>query len=181
MPQLMPREIFSTPRLVLRATVAADIAPLHDRIFSDTEVIRFVFSGKRFTDAESANFIRERFNFAGADVGLSTLEERGSGEVIGFSGLVPCRALGEEDLVLGFVLARHAWGKGYATEIGRAQGDCGFNHLRRSRLLALVDPANAPSINVLVKLGMRHGADAAMEGRGHRRVYSIEAYGKADA
>jgi ribosomal-protein-alanine N-acetyltransferase len=165
----------STARLVLRATVPADVALLHDRIFSDVEVIRFVFCGKQFTATESARFVRERFNFAGADVGLSTLEERGSGEVVGFSGLIPCPALGRQDLELGFVLARHAWGKGYATEIGRAQIDFGFNHLRQARLLALVDPANTPSIIVLAKLGMRPGSEVTIEGRGDRRVYCIEA------
>ena len=67
------REILSTPRLVLRATVSADVAPLHERIFSDPEVIRFVFSGRPFSAAESASFVRERFNVGGAQVGLSTL------------------------------------------------------------------------------------------------------------
>jgi RimJ/RimL family protein N-acetyltransferase len=159
---------------VLRATVASDIAPLHERVFSDAAVIRFVFSGSPFTAAESESFMRERFNFSGADVGLSTLEERGSGEVVGFAGLIACAALGREDLEFGFVLARGAWGKGYATEIGRAQIDFGFHHLRRARLLALADPANTLSINVLAKLGMRHEADATIEGRGHRGVYCVE-------
>ena len=174
MSQSAPREILSTSRLVLRATVSADVAPLHERIFSDPEVSRFVFSGRQFTASETANFVRERFNFAGVEVGLSTLEERGSGEVVGFAGLIACSALGREDLELGFVLARHAWGKGYATEIGRAQIALGFDRLRRTRLLALVDPANAPSMNVLAKLGMRNVTDVTLEGRGGRMVYCIE-------
>ena len=167
--------IFSTTRLVLRATVDADIQPLHRRIFADADVIRYVFTGKAFSEAESAQFIRDRFNFSGAELGLSSLEEKGTSEVIGFSGLVPCRALGTDDLELGFVLAKDAWGKGYATEIGRAQIEFGFDRLGRSRLLALVDAANAPSINVITKLGMHHESDVAVEGRGQRRVYSIEA------
>ena len=168
-------ELIATPRLVLRATVAADIAPLHERVFSDPEVIRYVFSGKPLSADESAKFVRERFNFEGADVGLSTLAERGSGEVIGFAGLLACDALGREDLELGFVLARRAWGRGYATEIGRAQIAFGFTRLRRARLLALADPANEPSRNVIVKLGMRHDRDVVVEGRGARMLYCIEA------
>lgn len=169
------RELISTPRLVLRAAVAADIVPLHERVFADPEVIRYVFSGKRLSADESATFVRERFNFEGADVGLSTLEERDSTEVIGFAGLVACEALGDEDLELGFVLARRAWGKGYATEIGRAQVEFGFARLRRARLLALVDPENEPSRKVILKLGMHHHGDVHVEGRGPRMVYCIEA------
>ena len=175
MANVMPQDIFSTSRLVLRATVDEDIALLHEGVFSDPDVIRYVFSGRQFSRDESAAFVRARFNFAGADVGLSTLTERASGDVIGFSGLIRCNALGEEDLELGFVLAKRAWGNGYATEIGQAQIDFGFNHLRCSRLLALVDSENIRSINVLERLGLQHESDVAVEGRGQRRVYSIEA------
>jgi RimJ/RimL family protein N-acetyltransferase len=169
------RDILSTDRLILRTTRERDIDALHKRIFSDAEVTRFVFSGKTFSLQDSAKFICEHFNFAGADIGLSTLVERASGEVIGFSGLEPCTALGTNDLELGFVLATSAWGKGYASEIGRAQIGFGLERLGRARLLALVHPANARSMNVILKLGMRHQIDTSVEGRGDRRVYSIEA------
>jgi RimJ/RimL family protein N-acetyltransferase len=167
--------ILSTERLVLRTTSEDDIRALHERIFSDADVVRFVFAGKRFSIDESASFIREQFNFSDKDLGLSSLVERGSDQVIGFSGLEPCNVLGADDLELGFVLARSAWGKGYAFEIGRAQIDFGLGSLGRARLLALVHPENTRSINVINKLGMRHEADANVEGRGIRRVYTIEA------
>jgi RimJ/RimL family protein N-acetyltransferase len=169
------RDLFSTARLVLRSTSERDIDALHEKVFSDAEVTRFVFSGRTFSWQDSAKFIREQFNFSGDDVGLSTLVEKGSGEIVGFSGLRPCNALGANDLELGFVLGQGAWGKGYASEIGRAQIEFGLGHLGRKRLLALVHPANARSINVIVKLGMRHRADAPVDERGDRRVYSIEA------
>lgn len=170
----MPDEILSTQRLILRPTSEGDIPALHEKIFSDADVIRFVFAGREFSLDESANFIREKFNFSDK-LGLSSLVERASGDVIGFSGLEPCTALGANDLELGFVLARSAWGKGYASEIGRAQIEFGLGHLGRPRLLALAHPANTRSIDVIAKLGMRHEADATVEGRGIRRVYSIEA------
>jgi ribosomal-protein-alanine N-acetyltransferase len=169
------RDIFSTARLILRTTSEHDIDALHVKVFSDAEVTRFVFSGKTFSREDSAKFIREQFNVSGDDIGLSTLVERGSGEVIGFSGLEPCTALGANDLELGFVLAKNAWGKGYASEIGQAQIQYGLGHLGRVRLLALAHPANTRSINVIVKLGMRHKVDTSVEGRGERRVYLIEA------
>jgi ribosomal-protein-alanine N-acetyltransferase len=175
MTDVTQRDIFSTARLILRTTSERDIDALHEKVFSDADVTRFVFSGRTFSWQDSAKFIREQFNFSGDDVGLSSLVEKGSGEVIGFSGLRPCTALGGNDLELGFVLAKSAWGKGYASEIGKAQIEFGLGHLGRTRLLALVHPANTRSINVIVKLGMRHRADTPVEGRGDRRVYSIEA------
>ena len=73
------------------------------------------------------------------------------------------------------MLARHAWGRGIATEIGEAQLALGFEQLRCGRLLALADPRNAPSIHALEKLGMRHLETIAEPGRGSRSVYLIEA------
>lgn len=169
----MPRqEIASTARLLLRQTSEDDIPVLHERIFADAEVIRFVFAGRRFSLEESAQFIHEQFNFADEHIGLSTLVERASGEVIGFSGLEPCTVLGNDDLELGFVLAKSAWGKGYAFEIGRAQIEVGLDELGCSRLLALAHPENARSIHVIGKLGMRHTAERFVEGRGWRHVYA---------
>jgi [ribosomal protein S5]-alanine N-acetyltransferase len=170
MTEVRQREIFSTPRLIVRTTLEPDIGQLHEKVFSDVDVTRFVFSGRTFSREDSAKFIRERFNFSGDDVGLSTLVERATGEVIGFCGLRLCIVLAANDLELSFVLARNAWGKGYASEIGQAQIDFGLGHLGRKRLLALAHPANTRSINVIVKLGMRY-----VEGKADRHVYSIEA------
>ncbi|MGE5095384.1 MAG: GNAT family N-acetyltransferase [Betaproteobacteria bacterium] len=106
MPQ---RKIVSTPRLILRTTCEDDIRALHDRIFADADVIRFVFSdgGSRSTSRRNSS-VSSSFNFTGDSLGLSSLLERQSGEVIGFSGLEPCDVLGSRDLGLGFVLARYA-------------------------------------------------------------------------
>lgn len=166
-------EIISSPRLILRATTEADIQPLHERIFSVPDVVRFVFAGTPFTLQQSEEFIKSKFNFAGSPMGLSTLVEKNSGEVIGFSGLNSCKPLGQDDLEIGFVLAKPAWKMGYATEIGKAQIEFGFYRLGRSRLLAMVAPDNAASIRAITKIGLQHEADITVEGRGLRRVYCV--------
>jgi len=83
--------------------------------------------------------------------------------------------LGADDFEIGFVLARRAWGRGIATEIGEAQLAFGFEQLKCGRLLGLVDPRNAPSIHALEKLGMRHLKTITDPRRGSRSVYVIEA------
>jgi len=170
-----PLVILTTPRLTLRATLEADISTLQDLIFGDIDVMRFAFSGAPMAGGAAEDFIRRFFTFGSSLTGMAVLTEKPAGEVIGFAGLSPCDALGADDFEIGFVLARRAWGRGIATEIGEAQLVFGFQQLKCGRLLALVDPRNAPSIHALEKLGMRHLETIADPKRGSRGVYVIEA------
>jgi ribosomal-protein-alanine N-acetyltransferase len=167
--------ILTTPRLILRAAIESDIPILQERIFDDGEVMRYAFGGAPMAKAEAENFIRAHFTFDGSPTGIATLTEGPAGDVIGFAGLLPCAALGADDFEIGFVLARHAWGRGIATEIGQAQLALGFERLGCGRLLGLAEPRNAPSIHTLGKLGMRYLKDIAEPGRAKRSVYVIEA------
>jgi RimJ/RimL family protein N-acetyltransferase len=167
--------VLTTSRMVLRAVSEADISQLYRKIFSVPEVMDWVFAGTTLSLAESESFIRANFNFKAAPTGLCALADKASGEVIGFAGLNPCRALSDDDLEIGFVLAREAWGRGLATEIGRAQIAFGFGRLGRSRLLALASAQNAASLGTLEKLGMHYHTLVTPSGRSPRRVYCIGA------
>jgi [ribosomal protein S5]-alanine N-acetyltransferase len=168
-----PLVILTTPRLILRATVEEDISILQDLILGDSDVMRFAFSGAPMAGDAAEDFIRRSFTFGESLTGMAVLTEKPAGEVVGFAGLSPCDALGADDFEIGFVLARRAWGRGLATEIGEAQLVFGFEQLKCGRLLGLVDPRNTPSIRALEKLGMRYRATIAK--RGSRNVYVIEA------
>jgi [ribosomal protein S5]-alanine N-acetyltransferase len=170
-----PLVILTTPRLILRAAVEADISFLQNLIFGDSDVMRFAFSGAPMARDAAEDFIRRSFTFGNSLTGMAVLTEKPAGEVIGFAGLSPCQALGADDFEIGFVLARRAWGKGIATEIGEAQLAFGFEQLKCGRLLGLVDPRNAPSIHALEKLGMRYARTIADPERGSRRIFVIEA------
>lgn len=56
---------------------------------------------------------------------------------------------------LGFFVARERWGHGIATEVCRVVVDHAFGAMGLHRLEADVDPANAPSLALLAKLGFR--------------------------
>ncbi len=167
----MPKEIISTARLTLRSPVSSDLQILFNRIFSDAEVMRFVFGGKPFTADRTAEFFASAFDHGQTGVKLGVLVEKGSEEIIGFSGLMECQALGEKEYEIGFVLSRSAWGKGYATEIGRGQLEHGFNAVGCTRLLAQVAPENARSIAALERIGMSFHSSVVTESRGPRQVY----------
>jgi ribosomal-protein-alanine N-acetyltransferase len=170
-----PIVILTTPRLILRAAIDSDIPILQERVFGDSEVMRYAFAGVPMAKDDAEKFMHTHFRFGGGLTGIATLTERPAGDVIGFAGLLPCAVLGAADFEIGFVLARHAWGRGIATEIGDAQLAFGFDRLDCGRLLGLADPRNAPSIHTLRKLGMRYLKDIAEPSRANRSVYVIEA------
>jgi RimJ/RimL family protein N-acetyltransferase len=55
---------------------------------------------------------------------------------------------------IGWHLARRAWGRGYATEAGRALLVHGHQRLGERHLIALIEPANDRSIAVARRIGM---------------------------
>jgi ribosomal-protein-alanine N-acetyltransferase len=170
-----PVVILSTRRLILRAATENDIPVLQERVFGDGEVMRYAFAGVPMTGGEAGHFMRAHFTFGESLIGIATLTEKPGGDVIGMAGLSPCGALGGDDFEIGFVLARHVWGRGIATEIGEAQLAFGFDRLGCGRLLGLVEPRNAPSIHALEKLGMRYLRESADPTRASRSIYVINA------
>ena len=71
--------------------------------------------------------------------------------VIGFAGLKFLEDLQEVDL--GYLLMPECWGKGLATEAARASVNYGFETLRLSQILGLVEVPNVRSVRVLEKIG----------------------------
>ena len=171
----LSRVILTTPRLVLRTTVKNDISILHARILGDAEVMRYVSGGGAMDPEQAEAFIRNHFTFGPGLTGIGVLTERRDDGIIGFAGLLSCDALGADDFEIGFVLARQAWGRGIATEIGEAQLTFGFETVRSRRMLGLVEPRNAPSVHALKKLGLRYLKDVRYPQRASRSVYVIEA------
>jgi [ribosomal protein S5]-alanine N-acetyltransferase len=172
-PKQHPIVILTTPRLILRTATEHDIPLMWERVLGDPDVMRYVFQGP-MTAERAEEVMRKHFTFGDTRTGIAILTERPTGDIIGFAGLFPCKALGADDLEIGFVLARRAWGRGIATEIGEAQLAFGFEELNCPRLLGLVDPRNAPSIHAIEKLGLRYLKDVAEPRRANRSVFCIE-------
>lgn len=165
--------VITTERLILRAAESADITALYENVFSDPEVMAQAFYGKTFDLAEASAFFESNFDFSGTGKKLGVLTLKESGEIIGFSGLLPCNVLDDQDFEIGFVLGRRYWRKGYATEIGEAQITFGFEVLACRRLLGVVLPDNAASKAALIKSGMQYHSMVDTETRGTREVYSL--------
>ncbi len=84
--------------------------------------------------------------------GLWAAEERATGRFVGRIGLY--NPEGWPGLEAGWLLARSAWGKGYATEGGRASLRHAFEVVGADRVISLIHPDNRASRRVAEKLGM---------------------------
>ncbi len=163
--------IFETDRLILRTVQPDDIPALVD-LWSDPEVTHFM-GGPRdrlklteIFDATARDPLAEKYD-------LYPLVEKASGKVIGHCGLSEKEVEGRMEVELVYVLARSAWGKGYATEIATAIKEHAFNQMGVKRLIALIEPENIASQNVAEKIGLRQEKEVIRPGGATRLVYVI--------
>ena len=163
----------TTERLLLRPFTPADEPAMH-AIYSDPEVMRFVGHGPHRSLGETSAALRAYGDML-ARRGYSFLAvvERETGAVIGDGGLHPLGGTGPE-VELGYTLARAAWGRGYATELGRALVDHARTALGVPVVVAQVEPENVASRRVLEKLGMREREVRTAYGRPHL-LYATQA------
>ena len=178
-------DIITTDRLVLRSVSDVDLGRLYDLVFSDSEVMSNAFKGGTLSEENAADFFKNSFDHDGNGKQLGALTLRNSGNIIGFCGLLECSVLGDstmegsiiekKDYEIGFVLGRQFWGRGYATEIGIAQIEYGFEQAECERLLAIVASKNKASVSALVKIGMTYHSTVETEQRGVREVYMAQA------
>ena len=84
--------------------------------------------------------------------GKQAIIETSTGSLVGYVGADEFEFGGERRLEFGYRLVREARGSGYATEAAHALLELAASEWR-GELLALIDPANAASRNVLVKTG----------------------------
>src|SRR5690348_9357706 len=77
--------------------------------------------------------------------------ERGTARLLGRSGLKYWPQFGE--IEVGWLLHPDAWGRGLATEAGRACVEWGFRDLDAPYLTAMIRPDNERSVAVAERLG----------------------------
>lgn len=136
-------------------------------IHADSEVTRFLNAGVPFNDQEVDAYLeRQARQLAELDLCMGALVEKSSGEVIGVSGVQPLGTT--DDLEIGWTLARHAWGRGYAREAGRAAMAHVLETLGRPRVVAIIDCGNEASKRVAVSLGMKYDRIYRGAELGHR-------------
>jgi len=84
--------------------------------------------------------------------GLWAVERKSDGVLLGRVGL--WNPEGWPGVEVGWTLARHAWGQGYAYEAALAATDWAWANLPIDRLLSVIAPDNGRSRRVAERLGM---------------------------
>lgn len=129
------------------------------RMDNDPEVHRYV-GGRplqiRKEVQDVIQFVRKQYTDNG--VGRWAVIEKETNDFLGWTGfkLMTETVNGHVNHYdFGYRLARHAWGKGVATESGRAALEYGLGHLKFDPVFAMTNVENKASRHVLEKLGFR--------------------------
>ena len=147
-------ERIETERLILRKPGHDDADAIFTRYASDPDVVRYVgFAIHRSTEDTHGFLQRSDAEWKKSGVGAYVLETR-DGTFVGGTGL---HLENNYRAATGYVLAKDAWGMGYATEALRAMVSLAAE-LRIVRLSALTHPENVASWRVLEKCGFEREA-----------------------
>lgn len=160
-----------TPRLLIRALRPDDVEPLA-ALWSDADVARYM-GGAREPSAVAGQ-IRAALDTPPRALDLWPVIARGTDAVVGHCGLLEKEVDGVRETELVYVFARAAWGHGYASEAAAALRDHAFGALGLPRLIALIDPENAPSARVARKTGLFRERLTTRPGGRVMEVWSME-------
>ncbi len=164
-------KVLDTERLTLRPIQHADLSYIKS-LLADARIMKYVLLETAYNEEQADELIKTKFLTEQDTVGLSVLQHNKTNKVIGFAGLLPCPYLGFEDVEFGYIIASDYQGYGYATEIALELVRYVLVELKKVRILALVNPLNVDSRNILEKkLGMSHLQD--IPERGIRCVYEL--------
>jgi ribosomal-protein-alanine N-acetyltransferase len=165
--------ILQTKRLQLRRLQNSDVEALIE-LWSDPEVTKYL-GGPRDREKLKKIFEEDIKNPYAEQYDLWPVEEKQSKEVVGDCGLLAKEVDEKQEIELIYIFKTSAWGKGYATEIGRAIVKYAFEEMKIGRVIALIEPENNASERVALKVGMKFEKEVIRPGGAKRKVYVIEA------
>jgi len=139
-----------TERLLLREWRPEDFEAFAE-MSGDPEVMRFL-GGARGGAESWRDMALQAGHWALRGYGNWAIERKADSVLVGRAGL--WNPEGWPGLEVGWTLARHAWGHGYATEAAGAAIEWAWNNLETPSLIAIVDAENLASARVAERLGL---------------------------
>lgn len=155
--------MIETDRLRLRRWEPRDLAPFA-ALNADPEVMALM--PRRLDRAASDDLVaRIDARWREDGIGFAVAERREDGAFLGMVGLSVLRLDTEPApcMEVGWRLARAHWGQGYVGEAARAWIAHGFGTLGLDEIVAITVPANARSLAVMRRLGMRECPERAFQ------------------
>lgn len=169
--------MIETERLLLRRLTEDDLDAFAE-VFAKEPVMKYSNYQRGLTRAESADVLgRLMGHWDEHGFGHWAVVQKSDGAFLGYEGLAIPFFLPEvlPAVEIGYRLDPSAWGKGYATEAGRAALSYGFDTLSCERIIAIYDIENARSGAVMERLGMHVERDTLHPEQGVTlRVYELQ-------
>lgn len=164
------RPIVETERLIVRALEPGDVEPLA-ALWCDPAATAYLGGARKFDDI--CRTLRDDLALPEQPAfDLWPTIDKASGRVVGHCGLLDKEIDGRIEVELVYVIEPAAWGRGFATEAGRAIRDFGVTARGYRRLVALIHPQNAASERVAGKLGF-HCEGEVQRPHGPMRLYAF--------
>jgi RimJ/RimL family protein N-acetyltransferase len=158
----MADTVAETERLILREWDEADEGRFY--AIMNTPAVMQYLGGVQTPEAWRAAFERLRLYQREFGHTFWIVEDKTSGEILGFCGLKRVNSPGAGDELagtpeIGWRLRESAWGKGIAKEAAIAALDVAFDRLGFDRVIAMTIPANVESEGLMKRLGMRRAGE----------------------
>ena len=167
--------VLETERLRLqRFTADAEESEFALRLLNEPSYLQNIGDKGVRTLEQAAKYLREgpiqSYELHGH--GLYRVVLKGSRQLVGICGLLKRDQFKDADL--GYAFLPEFWSRGFAFEAASAVREYGRQTLGLAKIIALVNPANTPSIKLLKKLGFSYSETVKMEpGGGVADVYEL--------
>jgi RimJ/RimL family protein N-acetyltransferase len=169
--------VIETDRLLLEPL---DASRLEDFVLltADPSTMRYWWAGGPFTrDMAERKFAASLAHLREHGFGKRSIVAKENGAGLGFTDTKyfgeSCEDVLPEDVEIGWMLFPATWGRGYATEAGRAVRDEAFERLALESIVAVHHPANAVSGRIMEKLGMAFERDVVASDGWPYRLYRL--------
>lgn len=147
--------MIETDRLILRRWLDRDRAP-YAAMSADPEVMDWLGGNLRTRDESDAQIDRFLSRFDTLGYGFLAIERKADQVFLGFIALDPTDVApaGPDGVEIGWRLARHAWGNGYATEAATAVLKDGLERVGLSEIVSFTARTNVRSQAVMRRIGL---------------------------
>lgn len=147
--------ILETQRLVLRHQVIEDLDDLWT-LYQNPNITRYIPDAPRSREEAQEEL---EWHMHGhphhPELGLWATVLKENGKFIGRCGLLPWEVDGVHEVEVAYTIAEEYWGQGLASEAAQGILKYGFENLKLSRLVSLIEPENIGSQKVAEKMGMK--------------------------
>ena len=157
-------------RLLIRSIQEIDIESLAI-LWTDPKVTYYMGGPRNYEEVIKS--LKEDIQ-AKRDFDLWSVIEKETDQVIGHCGIIDKEVDSKKEYEIVYVIAKSAWGKGYATEAATGIKDYASKQLGLGRIIALIDPDNTRSERVAVKIGLIYEKDTIRPNGKTIKVYALD-------